>query len=323
MPVIEGAIIYANLIVLLSLGLTMTYITTAVPNFAQGSFAVFGSYIALTLMRIHHLNPIYYIIGEPSGKEDVFKYIMASIPISFLLGGILGITIYIFVLKPLISRGAEVVMLMIATLAVDLILLGAIGAYAGYLKSVTKKGAVKFIFTPYDIKIWGTQGIFVVSILVILILLFSLFLLLYKTKFGVAMRASMENPSLAEIMGVNVEYTRIFSWFLSGGLAAVAGCLLPFRQEIVPLTGGLIIVSIFAASIVGGLGTIYGALFGGYIIGVSESYITYLLSTIVGSFILVYGRVISLVILVITLILAPKGLTGVKWRKIWRRNTLS
>jgi len=323
MPVIEGAIIYSNLLVLLSLGLTMTYITTGVPNFAQGSFAVFGSYVALTLMRMHHLNPIYYIIGEPGSKEDIFRYIMASIPVSFLLGGLLGIIIYVLVLKPLISRGAEVVMLMIATLAVDLILLGMIGAYAGYLRSITKKGAVKFIFTPYDIKIWDIQGIFIISIFVILTLLLCLFLLLYKTKFGVAMRASMENTSLAEIMGVNVEYTRIFSWFLSGGLAAVAGCLLPFRQEIVPATGSLIIVSIFAASIVGGLGTIYGALFGGYIIGVSESYITYQLSTIFGSFILVYGRVISLIILVITLILAPNGLTGIKWRKIWRRNTLS
>jgi|Deesub1362A_J573_1020465.scaffolds.fasta_scaffold00679_2 branched-chain amino acid transport system permease protein len=323
MPVLEGAIIYANLIVLLSLGLTMTYITTAVPNFAQGSFAVFGSYVSLTLLRLHGLNPIYYLIGEPSGKEDFFKYIMTSIPISFVLGGVLGVLIYVLVLKPLIAKGAEVVMLMIATLAVDLILLGCLGAYAGYLGSITKKGAVKFIFTPYDINIGPTQGIFIVSILVILILLFSLFLLLYKTKFGVAMRASMENPSLAVIMGVNVEYTRIFSWFLSGGLAAVAGCLLPFRQEIVPATGSIIIVSIFAASIVGGLGTIYGALFGGYIIGISESYITYQLSTVFGPGILVYGKVISLVILVITLILAPKGLTGVRWRKIWRRSTSS
>ena len=64
----------------------------------------------------------------------------------------------------------------------------------------------------------------------------ALFLLFYKTKFGIALRASMENPALAEIMGVNVENTRLFSWFLSGSLAAVAGSLLPFRQEIVPFS---------------------------------------------------------------------------------------
>jgi len=306
MPVLEGAVIYANLIVLLSLGLTLTYITTAVPNFAQGSFAVFGSYVALTLLRVFDVNPPYY-----------------SIPVAFLLGGILGALIYLAVIKPLLSRGAEVVILMIATLAVDLILLGLIGAYSGYLGSTTKTSAVKFIFTPYDVEIAGLQGIFVVSVSVILFLLLGLFILLYKTKFGVAMRASMENPSLAEIMGVNVEYTRIFSWFLSGGLAAVAGTLLPFRQEIVPATGSLIIVSIFAASIVGGLGSIYGALLGGYIVGVSESYVTFILSKTFGPQILVYGKVISLIILVITLILAPKGLTGIRWRKKWRKSTSS
>ncbi len=304
--VLEGAIIYSNLLVLLSIGLTITYITTAVPNFAQGSFAVFGSYIALTMLRLFGIHPYY------------------SIPIALIFGGLLGVAVYLFILKPLIDREAEIVILMIATLALDLILLGFLGAYSDYLGGITKKAAKKFIFTPYDFNIGSTSAIFIVSIIVIAIILASLFLLLYKTKFGVALRASMENPALAEIMGVNVEYTRIFSWFLSGSLAAVAGCLLPFRQEIVPLTGSIIIVSIFAASIVGGLASIYGALIGGYIVGVSESLVTYQLSTILGSGVLVYSKVVSLIVLVVMLILAPQGLTGVKWRKIkWLKSILS
>jgi branched-chain amino acid transport system permease protein len=149
---------------------------------------------------------------------------------------------------------------------------------------------------------------------VIALMLLSLFLLLYKTKFGIALRASMENPSLAEIVGVDVEHTRIFSWFLSGALAAVAGSLLPFRQEIVPATGGIIIVSIFAASIVGGLTSIYGALVGGYIIGISESLVTFQLASVFGSGVLLYAKVVSLIILVLTLVLAPRGIMGIKWK---------
>jgi branched-chain amino acid transport system permease protein len=306
MSVLEGAIIYSNLLVLLAIGLTMTYITTAVPNFAQGSFAVFGSYIAITLLRLLGVHP--YL----------------SIPVAFVLGGGLGVVIYTGVLRPLINRGAQIVILMIATLAVDLILLGLIGAYSDYLGMITKKSAKKFIFTPYDFPVLNLTGIFFVSILVIVLILFGLYLLLYKTKFGVAMRASMENPSLAEIMGVNVENTRLASWILSGALAAVAGVLLPFRQEIVPMTGGIIIVSIFASSIVGGLGSIFGALLGGYIVGISESFVTFQLSGIFGPGILVYSRVISLVVLVITLILAPKGLVSIKWRRIkWLKSFLS
>jgi branched-chain amino acid transport system permease protein len=132
----------------------------------------------------------------------------------------------------------------------------------------------------------------------------------------------MENPDLAEVMGVNVEYTRLFSWFLSGALAAMAGTLLPFRQEIVPSTGAIIIVSIFAASIVGGLANINGALLGGYIIGFSESFLTYNLSAILGTGILLYSKVISLVVLVIVLILAPRGITGVNWRRVlWKKSS--
>jgi branched-chain amino acid transport system permease protein len=307
MAVIEGALVYSNLLALLSIGLTITYITTGVPNFAQGTMAVFGSYVSLTLWLLFGVHPYH------------------TIPVSFILGGILGIAIYTVVLRPMIQKEAMIVILMIATLAVDLILLGALGAYSETLGVISGKGTRKFIFTPMDFKILGADAILVISSLAILMLLFTLFLLLYKTKFGIALRASMENPALAEIMGVNVEYTRIFSWFLSGSLAAVAGTLLPFRQEIVPATGAIIIVSIFAASIVGGLSSIYGALAGGYIIGMSESMVTFYLSKVIGPYILVYSKVISLIVLIIALIVAPSGIAGLEiWRKrVWRKSSSS
>ena len=129
----------------------------------------------------------------------------------------------------------------------------------------------------------------------------------------------MENPDLAETMGINVEQTRAFSWVLSGALAAVAGGLLPFMQEIVPMTGSFIIISIFAASIVGGLNHITGAMIGGYVIGISESLITYYLSIIFGTGFLVYGKVVALVIMIITLLFIPSGIVGINWGKRVRK----
>jgi branched-chain amino acid transport system permease protein len=302
MSVVEGAIVYSNLLALLSIGLTLTYITTGVPNFAQGSFAVFGSYLTLTLLRLFDIHPYY------------------TLPFVFIFGGIIGVSTYLLILKPLIKRGAVIVILMIATLALDLVFLGIIGAFSEILSGITRRSALKFIFTPYDFTLLGLSGILLVSSIVIVFTLSGLFFLLYKTKFGVALRASMENPDLAEVMGVNVEYTRIFSWFLSGALAAMAGTLLPFRQEIVPGTGALIIVSIFAASIVGGLTNINGALLGGYIIGFSESFLTYNISTIFGTNVLLYSKVVSLIVLITVLIMAPRGITGINWRRmLWKR----
>ncbi len=307
MAVLEGAVVYSNLLVLLGIGLTITYITTGVPNFAQGSMAVFGSYLSLTMRLVLGLHPYY------------------SLPFSFIFGGAIGVGIYSLVLKPLIRKEATVVTLMIATLAVDIVLIGILGASSETLSSLTRMATTKFIFTPMDFKLFGIEAVLVISSFIILLLLLVLFLLLYKTKFGIALRASMENPTLAEIMGVDVEHTRLFSWFLSGSLAAVAGSMLPFRQEIEPLTGTLIIVSIFAASIVGGLSSIYGALAGGYLVGMSESLVTFYLSTVLGSDVLVYSKVVSLVVLVITLIVAPVGIAGLSiWRnKKWHWSTSS
>ena len=295
--VLEGAIIYSNLLVLLGIGLTITYVTTGVPNFAQGSFAIFGSYVSLSLLYLAGVHPYY------------------SLPITFAVGGFLGTIAYLGVLKPLLARGAGVVILMVATLTADLIMLGSLGAYSDYLAAITKRSAKKFIFTPYDFEVFGSPAIFTVSALVIAVMLVGLLLLLYRTKFGIALRASMENPALSEIMGVDVEKARIFSWILSGALASTAGALLPFRQEIVPAGGALIIVSIFATSIVGGLTSIFGALVGGYVIGMSESLVTYELTSVFGTGVLLYAKVVSLVILAFTLAFAPKGLTGIRWRR--------
>ncbi len=295
--ILEGAIIYSNILVLLSLGLTLTYITTNVPNFAQGSFAVIGSYVALTLLKLYNISP--YL----------------SLPILFIVGAIVGFLTYL-ALKPLIKRNASIEMLMIATLAIDLFLFGFIGAYSGILGDIVGSTMAKFVFSNIDFSYLGFKGILFVSTGVIILLLLSLYILLYKTKFGIALRASMENPDLAQTMGIDVEKTRMFSWILSGGLAGIAGGLLPFIQEIVPATGEFIIISIFAASVVGGLRHISGALIGGYIIGLSESLITYYLSLILGAGFLVYGRVISLIMMVVTLLFAPEGITGIDWRKV-------
>ncbi|MBP1911980.1 branched-chain amino acid ABC transporter permease [Thermococcus stetteri] len=298
MGVIDGAITYANLLALLALGLTLTYITTAVPNFAHGSFAVIGSYLAYTLLVAWGINP--YIAVVPA----------------FIIGGLFGTAVYLLTIRPLIKKGASVDMLMMATLAIDIILYGSLGAYSDYLSGLFKRNASKFVFTNIDFTIGNVPGRLVMSTLLVLGTLLGLYILLYKTKFGIALRASMENPALAEAMGIDVEMTRLFSWFLAAAVAGMVGAVLPFLQETVPGTGGFIIVSVFAASIVGGLRNIAGGLIGGYIIGLSESLVTYGLSDVLGTGVLVYSKVVSLLIMVVVLLVLPEGITGTK---LWRR----
>jgi len=295
------AIIFASLLSMLSTGLTLTYMTTKVPNFAHGDFAGLTTYISLMVVEVLGLNPYIGIIP------------------GFLAGGLTALILYLFVLKPLLDRGATYVILMIATIAFDMILFSAINILADYLSNVYKLVTKLFILRSYDFELFGQPGVFLIAPLMAFLMVALLYLFLNKTKFGIAMKAAIENPSLASVVGINVNLTYAVSWFISGGLAGIAGALIPLWLMCNPDIGMRLIVSVFAASIVDGLTNIYGAFVGGLLIGLAEVLGTRYLSSIIGSWIIPYRPVIPLAIMSLTLLFAPRGLTGVSWRRLLRR----
>ena len=300
-PILRDAVVFASILSMLSTGLTLTYMTTKVPNFAHGDFAVVSIYVSLILAEILGLNPYLGILP------------------GFLVGGLAALILYLLILKPLLDRGASYVILMIATIAYDMILISAINILADYLTGVYKVVTRLFILKSYDFQVFDQPGIVFIAPLIAMAMVISLYLFLNKTKFGIAMRAAIENPSLAGVVGINVNLTYAVSWFISGGLAGVSGTLMPLWLMCNPDLGMRLIVSIFAASIVGGLTNIYGAFIGGLLIGFAEVLGTGYLSIIVGSWIIPYRPIIPLVMMSLTLLFAPKGLTGIAWREIFKR----
>ena len=303
-PILRDAVIFASLLTMLSTGLTLTYMTTKVPNFAHGTFAVFGSYVTLTFVSLLKLNPYLSIVP------------------SFLLGGGIALALYLLILRPLIDRGASYLVLMIATIAYDMILYALVNIYADYLNRTFKILTRLFILKSYDVKIGGQPGLFIVAPLAAILMILSMYLLLTKTKFGVAMRAAIENPPLAGVVGINVKLVYAVSWFIAGALAGIAGSLIPLWLLSNPDLGARLIVSIFAASIVGGLTNIYGAALGGVLTGLAEVLGTGYLSIEVGTWVTPYRPIIPLTMMVITLLLAPKGLSGISWSTLFRRGEL-
>ena len=295
-----SAVVYASIFALMSFGLTLTYLTTKVPNFAHGSFVTVGVYVAFSLFRINGINPY------------------ASTPVSFLLGGITAVLMYAGVLRPLANRGASLVSLMIATLAVDIAFTGILGIYSDILFFRFRiTDAKSFVPINADFTFLGLNGVFFIAPLTLGLLTLFINLLFTRTKFGVAMRASVENPSLARIVGIDVEKVYAVSWFLAGGLAALAG-----NYYSLWLSGGVdvgseIIVAIFAASVLGGLSSIYGAVLGGIVIGGSEVLLTTLGSLYLGgNAVLPYQKGIPLIIMAIMLLLLPQGLTSLNRRRL-------
>ncbi len=301
-PYLVDSIVYASLFGIMAIGLTLTYITTKVPNFAYGSFVTIGIYTTFSLFRVQTINP----------------YLTA--PLAFVIGALSSVVMYLGVLRVLARRGASLVSMMIATFAIDIAFVGIFGIYSDYLTS--RYGIIDskyFYQLRGDFTLLGLPGLFYVAPLSLGLMTLGLFLLLTRTKFGVAMRASVENPSLARALGIDVERTYIFAWFLAGGFAATSGSYYLLWQPGGTNSGSNLIVEIFAASVLGGLGSIYGAALGGLIIGASEILLTTAGIELFGSIVSLYQKGIPLVIMMITLLILPQGLVSIRFRMILSR----
>ncbi len=304
-PIFSDAVIFASLLALLSIGLTLTYLTTRVPNFAHASFATIGVYIALITSRVWETSPYF------------------AIPIAFAISGIVAVALYTFILKPLIRKGASQAIQMVATLAFDLIVIAVLNITADYIVKTFQVTSREFTLRSYDAEFMGLPLIVFVAPAVVIILAITLHIMLRKTKFGIAMRAATENPDLSGIVGINVKLVYGVSWLFGGGLAGIAGALMSLWFQGDPALGPQLIPSIFAASIVGGFLSIYGAIAGGLLVGLTEVLGTRFLAGEIGSWLIAYRPLIPLVFIVVTLLVAPRGLAGINWSRLRRHGSRS
>lgn len=304
-----NAFIYSTLIAFLTMGFNLTYQTARIPNWAHGTFAALGIFVTLWVTRIW----------------GAHTYL--AIPLSFIIVALLGVAVYIGVIYTLKRSGAPEILLLISTIAVDIILIAVLNIQADYIQDAFKLNSRGFLLRDEDIEIpLSIPGIYegvLPGVLVIstgLLAFFTAFflVLLYKTKFGMAMRATVENPDLAEVIGVNVDKINLFSWFITGGMAGVAGALLPLWFRSYPAIGSLIIINVFAASILGGVRSLLLAIFATYLIGFVEiigtAYISTIIPQIGGVSTASYRPLIPLAILLIALMIVPEGFYG-----LWER----
>ncbi len=301
-----GFLFYMGILSLMGLGLTLMYQTTKVPNFAYGFYVGIGMYVAfLGYEKILGIMPPYPLA-----------------PLAFLLGGIASLLTYLLVIKPLSSRGASIVQLMIATIAVELFGSTILYIFTDYYYYVHKIYIVKgFIFSNNDIVVIPSLQITAAPLIIVTllaILMVALYLFINKTKIGIAMRASIENPQLAEILGIPTNKIYMLSWFLAGGLGGLAGLFYPMWFSVDPGVPSRILISIFAVSITGGLSSIYGPFLGAALVAFAESILPsqiygclYSIGYPWASEILKYGFVFPMILIVLFIAFAPTGLAPI------------
>jgi len=307
-----NSILTGSLYSLMALGLTLTYSIIRFPNFAHGEFITIGAYIAVLFSIIIPLSSILNL-------HPILTSIIILI-ISAIITGICAVVTHLIIYRPLINRGSKLVYLMIASLAVSIIIRYLIYIFVDIGRTFYKLYLFNILPKMYfgeTIKIAGFSltPLFQVSVFATILLVFLLQLLLTKTKLGKAMRAVANNSQLAAISGIDISRITMLAWFISGSLTGLAGVLWANYVWATPTVGQKALLSIFAASIIGGLTSFSGTVIGGYILGFSENLLLSFLNQWFNVS-LSYKPMVSFMIVVIVLITSPKGIAGINLRKI-------
>jgi len=285
-----GGLVFSVLLAMAALGLSMIFGTTGLTNFAHGELITFGALAAFFIDRL----PGKIEVG---GTEIT---VIVGVFFAFLAGGVFGWLNDTALWRPLRQRGTGLVAMMIVSIGLSLFLRNVFQYFAGaQQRNYSQYGAVKpwhlgdILLTPKEL----------VVILLGLAVLVGTTSLLQFTRLGKATRAVADNPGLAASTGINVERVINIVWIGGAALAGLAGALLGVTQGFDFQIGFRILLLVFAAVVLGGLGTIWGAIVGAFVIGLFTELSTLYIDP-------EFKFVGALVLLIVILLIRPQGLLG-------------
>ena len=290
LQLLVGGIVFSVLLAMSALGLSMIFGTTGLTNFAHGELITFGAMIALAVDQLPGAIRIF----------GVNLTVIIALFVTFLVSGAFGWLNDAALWRPLRRRGTGVIAMMIVSIGLS-IFLRSIFQYVGGAQS--RNYSQYSDVTPYEIgPLLVTPKEIAVAVIGMLILVATTLLLQYS-RLGKATRAVADNPALASASGINVERVIMVVWIGGAALAGLAGGLLGVTQGFNYQLGFKILLLVFAAVVLGGLGTIWGAILGAFVIGTLVE-----VSTLFIPAELKY--VGALAVLIIVLLIRPQGLLG-------------
>jgi branched-chain amino acid transport system permease protein len=262
-----------------AIGLTAIYAVLRFPNFALASHATVGAFAG-------------YVVNVQLGFP-----ILPSVAAAFLGAGLLGVLSDDAVLKPFRRSGfiTTAIASIALTIAIENVVRFAFGNdLRGYALPITRDWRMAGLrVSPQQVQ----------NLAIALAAMAALFGFLTFTRTGKAMRAVADNPTLADVKGINAEAAGRLASFLGMGLAGLGGMLIGLDTTIDPLTGFRAMLSVFAAAVVGGLGSLPGAVVGALTVGIGEELCFLVLSPD-------YRSAIGFVAILLVLTLRPRGLLG-------------
>ncbi len=282
--IVQG-ISFGLMLALAAVGLSLDYGTTGISNFAHGEMVTFGAIAAVFLV----------------GPASLALPWWLGYPFAVILSALLGLVLDIILWRPLRRKRVGVVQLMIVSIGLSLAL--------RYIFQLFIGGGTRQLPGAADAKIplFGAVQLSVIdmaSIGIAIVVIVAFALWLTRSRLGKATRAISDNPSLAAASGIDVDFVVRVVWTIAGGLAGLAGILYAYyRPGIKWDMGAQVLLLMFSAVVLGGLGTAFGALVGALIVGILVE-----VSTLWIPADLKYAS--ALFILIVILLFRPQGILG-------------
>jgi branched-chain amino acid transport system permease protein len=279
--IIDGVLV-GGFYALMAGGLTLVFGVMDIVNFAQGILVVLGAYLSYALYA--HLN------------IDPFLGLLITIPVMFVV----GIAVYWTMIKPI--KRERVIMSLLTMFAVGTVVEGIldyiftsnlVAIHTSYVNSSVKLGSLIF------------PSIYLYAFAMSVLLLGGVYYLLYRTRFGRSLRASMQNPTAARLVGINTDWVSAFTLGIGVGLAAAGGMVYGLTNSFDAASSYDLISRLLAIVIFGGFGSLSGALIASIIMLVTQDVVAVVWSP-------TWGQTTFYLILVLVLLLRPQGLLGRK-----------
>ncbi len=294
-----GGLSAGTLYGLVALGIVLLYRSSRVLNFAHGDLATLAAFVAFTLLL--RLQPPGLLPGPSQIRWHLF---LAAAAGSLLVAALAGAAFYFVVIRPV--KEATLLGRIVVTLGLALVVNGCVVVLWGADTKV-------FPFPLSDVRVYRLGDV-VVSQLSLgltaagLALVLLLYLLVQRTRVGLAMRAVAQNLAAAQALGIPSRRIFALTWGLAGALGAAAGILAAPVTLLTPFMMLDPFLKGFAAAVLGGVDSLPGAVLGGWLLGLAESlfagYISFRFKT-----------TLAFLIIILTLLLRPEGLLGREYRR--------
>lgn len=287
LQLLVNGLVTGSVIAIGAVGVSLVYGILKIINFAQGDYLTFGAFVAL------FANVTLGAGLVPAALAAVAATLVLSVAIEYGLW------------RPMRRRRAGTFSLFLVSIGLALILRNLIFLVAG---AESRRYDVD-VFQVYEIGSLRLSQSQLISIIVASVAIVAVGLVLARTMLGKSIRALSDDPPLADVAGIDTDRAVVFTWILAGALAGLGGVLAGLIQtSFDPNMGFVLLLPIFAAVVLGGIGSAYGALVAGLVLGIVMELSTW--EALAGGLSPVYKQVVAFVVLGMGLLLRPQGLFG-------------